>query len=180
MNDRVDLQGLHPWGSDWEGHWKAGLGELGGYVKRAEVRARLGAYVRGLPGPLDRRTSWQLAEQHGEAHPCGFQHLLNRACWDTEGCGMRWAAGFMRALRDEAGVLIVDKTGFPKKGRHSAGGKAAAQWHLVAACWSFDCLYNAVQDDAWTAWAMQHPSASLFVFYQGSTRELSESGSDAL
>ena len=63
---------------------------------------------------------------------------------------------------------------------HSGGGVAmlALAQTLkapVAACWGFDCLYNAGQDDAWTAWAMQHPSASLFVFYQGSTRELSES-----
>lgn len=74
INDRIDLKGLRTWGSDWEGQWKGWLEELGGYVKRAEVRDRLGAYVRGLLGTIERRNSWQLAEQHGEAHPYGFQH----------------------------------------------------------------------------------------------------------
>ena len=74
INDRIDLKGLRTWGSDWEGQWKGWLEELGGYVKQAEVRDRLGAYVRGLLGTIERRNSWQLAEQHGEAHPYGFQH----------------------------------------------------------------------------------------------------------
>ena len=123
IDGRVDLKGLRTWGSDGESQWKVWLEELGGYVKRAEVRDRLGAYVRGLLGTIERRHSWQLAEQHGEAHPYGFQHLLNRACWDTE--GVRDAVGrrVYETLRDEDGVLIVDETGFLKKGRHSAGVK---------------------------------------------------------
>lgn len=74
IDGRVDLKGLRTWGSDGESQWKVWLEELGGYVKRAEVRDRLGAYVCGLLGTIERRNSWQLAEQHGEAHPYGFQH----------------------------------------------------------------------------------------------------------
>lgn len=123
INDRVDLKGLRSWGSDWDGAWKAWLGELGSYAKRAEVRERLGAYVSGLLGPLERRNSWQLAEQRGDAHPYGFQHLLNRACWDTQGMRDAVSRRVYQALGDEEGVLIVDETGFLKKGRHSAGVK---------------------------------------------------------
>lgn len=128
IDDLVDLKGLRAGGSDWEGQWKTWLGELGGYVKRAKVRDRLGAYVRGLLGPLERRNSWQLAEQRGDAHPYGFQHLLNRACWDTE--GVRDAVGrrVYETLHDEEGVLIVDETGF-LKGAALGGGEAAVQWH---------------------------------------------------
>ena len=54
--------------------------------------------------------------------------LLGRAQWDADGvrgagCGVREAARarVIHALADVEGVLIVDETGFLKKGRHSAG-----------------------------------------------------------
>tara|TARA_R110002012_G_C11671366_1_gene613117 strand:- start:1133 stop:1459 length:327 start_codon:yes stop_codon:yes gene_type:complete len=62
------------------------LTEQGGYVKRAETRERLGAYLRGLLGEVERGNSWQLAEHQGDAHPYGFQHLNNRAQWNIECC----------------------------------------------------------------------------------------------
>ncbi|MFJ8856396.1 hypothetical protein [Streptomyces sp. NPDC102437] len=34
-------------------------------------------YVRGLPGPVGRKNSWQLAEFAGHSTPDGLQHLLS-------------------------------------------------------------------------------------------------------
>mgnify|MGYP003676514667 CR=1 FL=1 len=50
-----------------------GVVELGRYVKRAEARERLGAYLRSLLGEIERRNSWQLAEHQGDTRPYGFQ-----------------------------------------------------------------------------------------------------------
>jgi SRSO17 transposase len=101
--------------------WMARLDELlvrvGDHVFRREPRLRMREYVKGLLGQVGRKNSWQLAEHAGHATPDRFQRLLARAVWDPA------------AVRDEArdyvfehlggpdGVLIVDETGFIKKGR---------------------------------------------------------------
>jgi SRSO17 transposase len=64
-----------------------------------------------------------LAEYLGDATPHGLQRLLDRASWDADAVRdelMRYASEHL-LVRDEAGVLIVDETGFLKKGRRSAG-----------------------------------------------------------
>jgi SRSO17 transposase len=76
---------------------------LAPYFERAEPRQQALAYLRGLLSPAERKNSWQLAEISGAATPYAFQHLLRRALWDSEA------------------VLVIDETGFLKKGRHSAG-----------------------------------------------------------
>lgn len=99
-----------------------GVVELGRYVKRAEARERLGAYLRSLLGEIERRNSWQLAEHQGDTRPYGFQHLINRTRWDEDGVRDAVRQRVHQALRDDDGV-VVDETGFLKKGRHSAGVK---------------------------------------------------------
>lgn len=108
---------------DWETAWAEWVAELGGYAKRLETRGWLAAYLQGLLGGVERRNCWQLAEARGEAHPYGFQHLLGRARWDEEGLRDAVRARVLEALADADGVLIVDETGFLKKGCHSAGVK---------------------------------------------------------
>jgi SRSO17 transposase len=104
--------------------WSAGLEEvharIAGRFARAEPRARVLAYLRGLLGQLERKNGWTLAEAAGEVSPDGMQRLLRTADWNAD------------AVRDElrnyvverlgpGGVLIVDETGFIKKGTRSAG-----------------------------------------------------------
>lgn len=108
---------------DFEATWAEWVAELGGYAKRFETRGWLAAYLQGLLGGVERRNCWQLAEARGETHPYGFQHLLGRARWDVDGLRDAGRARVMEALADADGVLIVDETGFLKKGCHSAGVK---------------------------------------------------------
>lgn len=108
---------------DFEATWVEWVAELGGYAKRFETRGWLAAYLQGLLGGVERRNCWQLAEARGETHPYGFQHLLGRARWDVDGLRDAVRARVMEALADADGVLIVDETGFLKKGCHSAGVK---------------------------------------------------------
>lgn len=123
LNDLLTPEGLREQAHVWESELSSWVAELGGYVKRAEARERLGAYLRGLLGDIERRNSWQLAEHQGDTRPYGFQHLINRARWDEDGARDAVQQRVYQALRDDDGVLVVDETGFLKKGRHSAGVK---------------------------------------------------------
>ena len=91
--------------------------------KRPEPRARVLGYLQGLLSNVERKNSWQLAEFIGDTTPDGVQHLLERAHWDAD-LGRDILRDYVTGhLGDQEAVLIVDETGFIKKGRHSAGVK---------------------------------------------------------
>jgi len=94
---------------------------LGPYFPRAEPRQRAMVYLRGLLSPAERKNSWQLAEVSGDATPYGLQHLLRRALWNAEAVRDELRIYMVDHLRDPEAVLVIDETGFLKKGRHSAG-----------------------------------------------------------
>jgi SRSO17 transposase len=94
---------------------------LGPYFARSESRQRALAYLRALLSPAGRQNSWQLAEVSGEATPYGFQHLLGRAGWEADAVRDGLRRYLIQHLRDPAAVLVIDETGFLKKGRQSAG-----------------------------------------------------------
>ena len=91
------------------------------YFERAEPRQRALAYLRGLLSPAERKNSWQLAEVSGDATPYGVQHLLRRALWDPDAVRDELRRYLIQQLGDPEAVLVIDETGFLKKGRHSAG-----------------------------------------------------------
>src|SRR5918911_2101165 len=94
---------------------------LAPYFERAEPRQRAMAYLRGLLSPAERKNSWQLAEVSGDTTPYGFQHLLRRALWDPEAVRDELRHYVIQHLGNREAVLVLDETGFLKKGRHSAG-----------------------------------------------------------
>src|SRR5688500_4653314 len=85
---------------------------IAGRFARSEARRRVRAYLVGLLGPVQRKASWQLAEQVGDAAPYGVQHLLGRADWDPDAVRDDLRAYASESLRDPQAVLIVDETGF--------------------------------------------------------------------
>jgi len=105
--------------------WTAGLDDLfalvAGRFFRVEPRLRARAYVRGLLAPLAAKNGWTLAEAAGDATPDGMQRLLNRAAWDDDGVRDDVRGYVVRHLGAADGVLVVDETGFVKKGVKSAG-----------------------------------------------------------
>jgi SRSO17 transposase len=105
--------------------WAAALDALheriAGRFLRAEPRRRVLAYLQGLLGEVPRKNGWQLAEHAGELTPDGMQRLLNQACWDADLVRDDLRAYVVEHLGDERAVLVVDETGFLKKGRKSAG-----------------------------------------------------------
>jgi SRSO17 transposase len=94
---------------------------LAPYFERSEPRLRAMAYLRGLLSPAERKNSWQLAEVSGDTTPYAFQHLLRRALWDPEAVREELRHYVVQHLEDPEAVLVIDETGFLKKGRHSAG-----------------------------------------------------------
>jgi SRSO17 transposase len=105
--------------------WADGLEEVHARIAarfaRSEPRERVLAYVRGLLAPVERKNSWTLAERAGEASPDGMQRLLAAADWDADAVRDDLRDYVVVQLGDPAAVLVVDETGFLKKGSKSAG-----------------------------------------------------------
>lgn len=106
-------------------NWQAGLDALhariAGRFRRSEARDRVKRYLAGLLDRIDRKNGWQLAEHLGEAGPQGVQRLLNGADWDVDAVRDDLRAYVTEELGDPTGVLIIDETGFLKKGTKSVG-----------------------------------------------------------
>ena len=107
--------------------WAAEFGRLceriGPRFARPEVRRRVAGFLRGLLGGVDRKNGWQLAEHARETTPDGMQRLLTTARWDPDALRDDMRDYVVEHLGDPGGVLVVDETGFLKKGTKSAGGK---------------------------------------------------------
>src|SRR5260221_3601648 len=96
-------------------------GRIGSHFRRAEVRKRVGRYLQGLLAPVERKNGWQMAEELGEANAHGVQRLLEEADWDEEAVRDDLRAYVIEQLGEADGILVVDETGFVKKGKKSAG-----------------------------------------------------------
>ena len=106
--------------------WSRELGALhervGRRFARSEASERVKRYLLGLLGRVERKNGWQMAEAIGEHDPQGVQRLLNSAKWDAEEVRDDLRKYVLEHLADEeTGVLIVDETGFLKKGEKSVG-----------------------------------------------------------
>ncbi len=105
----------------WAGELAAVGERIGVRFARSEPRRRAAGYIRGLLGSVERKNGWQLAEHLGDPTPDGVQHLLARADWDADAVRDDLMAYAAEHLGDPGGVLVVDETGFLKKGTKSAG-----------------------------------------------------------
>lgn len=90
---------------------------------RSEVRQRARDYLLGLLSAVERKNGWQLAEVAGNTTPYGLQHLLGRANWDADLVRDDLRGYVTEHLGDENAILVVDETGFIKKGTNSVGVK---------------------------------------------------------
>ncbi|RNL61749.1 IS701 family transposase [Arthrobacter oryzae] len=105
--------------------WADGLEEIreliGGRFARSEPRENAVAYLKGLLSAEERKNSWTLSERAGQAIPNRMQRLLSTTDWDPDALRDDLRAYVLRHLGSDDGVLIVDETGFVKKGTRSAG-----------------------------------------------------------
>ena len=78
-------------------------------------------YITALLSPIERKNGWQMAEAQGEKSPYAIQQFLYRGRWDADklmGCCREYVK---EELGDDDATLIIDDTGFIKKGKMSAG-----------------------------------------------------------
>ena len=94
---------------------------IGLHFRRSEARTRAGRFLRALLAPVERKNGWQLAEELSERSPHGVQRLLAEADWDEQAVRDELRRSVVEHLGDADGVLVVDETGFLKKGKKSAG-----------------------------------------------------------
>jgi SRSO17 transposase len=91
------------------------------HFRRAQAAEHAVDYLRGLVAEVERKNGWQLAEEAGYDHPRAIQRVLDRYAWDADAVRDDLRTYVVAELGDPAGVLVVDETGFPKQGTHSAG-----------------------------------------------------------
>jgi SRSO17 transposase len=105
----------------WREELEALAARLGELFVRAEPRRQAGLYLEGLPSAAKRKNGWQLAEQIGDARPWRTQRVLSHVLWDQDAARDLCRDYAVEHLGAADGVLVVDETGFLKKGEHSAG-----------------------------------------------------------
>ena len=118
-NQRVAVEQVETWASELD----VLMRRIGPRFARSEARQRARAYLQGLLSPAQRKNGWQLAEMMGDATPYGVQQFLYRAVWNPDELRDDLRAYVVEELGDAQAVLIVDETGFLKKGVRSAGVK---------------------------------------------------------
>ena len=107
--------------------WARGLEALHSRIAhrfgRKEHRKRVLSYLKGLLGSVERKNGWQLAEYAGDGTPDGLQRLVATYDWDADLVRDDLRSYVVEHLGDPNGVLVVDETGFIKKGVKSVGVK---------------------------------------------------------
>ncbi|MBL6705023.1 MAG: IS701 family transposase [Planctomycetaceae bacterium] len=96
---------------------------IGSRFSRRDLRAHAESYLRGLISRVERKNGWQLAEEAGEQTPTNLQHFISRSKWGVGEVRDDLQRYVMQHLGSPDGVLIVDETGFLKKGTKSVGVK---------------------------------------------------------
>lgn len=107
--------------------WAVGLAALHQRIAhqfiRAEPREQAYAYLRALISPIERKNGWQIAEHGGAATPDSVQRLLATAQWDADQVRDDLQRYVVEHLGHPEAVLVIDETGFLKKGTKSVGVK---------------------------------------------------------
>ena len=113
--------------SRWREHLRQVHARLRPHFARPEAHQHALHYLQAVLSDIPRKNGWQIAEQARQTRPYGIQRLLSAAVWDQDAVRDDLRALVCQSLRmqqqDAAPfpVLVIDESGFPKRGRHSAG-----------------------------------------------------------
>jgi SRSO17 transposase len=92
---------------------------------RTEQRDNATTVIRGLLSGLERKTCEPIAIEAGLARK-PIQFFVGAGKWDDEGVMAEVRTHAREELADPEGVVVIDPSGFPKKGTRSCG--VARQW----------------------------------------------------
>jgi SRSO17 transposase len=85
------------------------------------VAASASSFLDGLLGAEPRKTGWMRAEAAGDPGPWRQQAILGRGRWDADALRDIVREYALETLADPEAVLVLDETGFLKKGTASCG-----------------------------------------------------------
>ncbi|MCC7494066.1 MAG: IS701 family transposase, partial [Fimbriimonadaceae bacterium] len=105
----------------WAGEFVAFGDRFADLIARPEPRAEDGRYLRGLLLPVERKNGWQLAEAVGKRIPDATQRLLYHARWSAAAARDRLLGFVIETFGSPEGILVLDETGFLKKGDKPVG-----------------------------------------------------------
>ncbi|GAC1390737.1 MAG: IS701 family transposase [Ktedonobacteraceae bacterium] len=106
---------------------------LAPFFARPEPHRHSLLYLQAILSEIPRKNGWQIAEHARQARPYGIQRLLSRAVWDQNGvrdvvrtqvCQFFHPPPSVPEPAEPVSlfpVLVIDESGFPKRGKHSAG-----------------------------------------------------------
>lgn len=92
---------------------------------RRELRELAPVVIHGRLSGLERKTSEPIAHQAGR-HRKPVQHFVGAGAWDEEAVMAELRRHVGEELGDPRAVLVLDSSGFPKKGTEACG--VARQW----------------------------------------------------
>ena len=94
-------------------------------LRRPEQQEHARGYLRGLLSDLERKNAEAIAYRHDEERQ-GLQTFVGTAPWQHAPLLQELARQVGQTLGEPDGVLALDPSAFPKKGKHSVGVKR--QW----------------------------------------------------
>lgn len=94
-------------------------------LARPEQRDHARTYLEGLVSDVERKNAESIAYRHDEER-LGLEKFLGTAPWDHAPLLDELARQVGQELGEPDGVIVFDPSGFPKKGKRSAG--VARQW----------------------------------------------------
>lgn len=141
------------------------MGDFGLIIRRYWA----GVYLQGLMLNGERKSIQPLAQRvnvpgwHGDTMQA-LQQFVNQSPWDEQAVLRTYRRLLAASLADTAGVIVIDDTGFAKKGRHSAGvarqysgtlGKTdncqvAVSLHYAASKGDYPLAFRLYLPDSWT------------------------------
>lgn len=105
------------------------LNNFGGRYKpmltRSDQEGHLGVYLEGLVSGLERKSIEPIANAH-DVHRRALQHFVGAGKWSDVDMRLELQRHVVEEIGSSEGVLIIDGSGFPKKGEDSVG--VARQW----------------------------------------------------
>jgi SRSO17 transposase len=117
--------------SRWQLRLKQLHQRLRSHFARPEPYQHALLYLQAVLSEIPRKNGWQIAEHARLPHPYGIQRLLSRATWDQDGVRDELRSFVCHSLTSPSSggsdpptpfpVGVVDESGFPKRGGHSAG-----------------------------------------------------------
>ena len=88
---------------------------------QGRVAVSAGQFLDGLLGPERRKTGWMRAEAAGDPGPWRQQAILGRGRWEADALRDLARDYALETLAEPDAVLVIDETGFLKKGKASCG-----------------------------------------------------------